>query len=82
MSAKDVYAEIAEKAFSDNHPYYGDLIVAIRLDGVVYNEILEFNAADFCGIWFNDWYEGQKEVEYLGSILVGEVKVPYASVSE
>ena len=71
----DAYTRIGEQAIAA-HDRYDDMIVRIRLDGVCVNEILEFDACNLSGIWLNDWYEGQKEVEYVGSVLVSEVRIP------
>lgn len=51
------------------------LIVRIRIDGMEINEVLEFNGDDISWSWLNDWYEGQKNIEYVGSIRLSEVKV-------
>lgn len=51
------------------------MIVRVRVDGIEMNEILEFNGNDLSWCWLNDWYEGQKNIEYIGSIRLSEVKV-------
>ena len=51
------------------------MIVRVRVDGIEMNEILEFNGNDISWCWLNDWYEGQKNIEYIGSIRLSEVKV-------
>ena len=70
------YVEISRQAF-EIAPYYGDMIVRIRLDGKLYNEVLCYDAANDCGEWLNDWYEGQKEVIFVGAIPVDRVVVPH-----
>lgn len=68
------YEDIARCAAHDLQAYE-TLIVRIRIDGVEFNEILEFNGDDLSWCWLNDWYEGQKDVEYIGSIRLSEVQV-------
>ena len=68
------YEDIARCAALDLKAYE-TLIVRIRIDGVEYNEILEFNGNDLSWCWLNDWYEGQRNVEYIGRIGLSEVKV-------
>lgn len=68
------YVEIANKAIK-NLKVYGTVIVRIRIDGICFNEILSYNAVDNCWEWENDWYEGQKNIEFIGSISLDDVKV-------
>ena len=68
------YGDIARCAMRDLKAYE-TLIVRIRVDGVEINEILEFNGDDLSWRWLNDWYEGQKNIEYIGSIGLSEVKI-------
>lgn len=68
------YEDIARCAAQDLK-VYETLIVRVRVDGVEYNEILEFNGNDLSWCWLNDWYEGQRDVEYIGRIGLSEVKV-------
>ena len=68
------YGDIARFAAHDQ-PVYETMIVRIRADGVEMNEVLEFNGDDLSWCWLNDWYEGQKDIEYIGSIRLSEVKV-------
>ena len=70
----NVYESIACMAIA-GQPKYEDMIVRIRLDGIETNQILEFNGDDLSWIWLNDWYEGQKDVQYIGSICVSDVNV-------
>ena len=68
------YEDIAHRAVQDLKAYETQ-IVRIRADGVEYNEILEFNGDDLSWCWLSDWYEGQKDIEYIGSIGLSEVQV-------
>lgn len=68
------YEEVARRAVNDLQAYE-TMIVRIRADGVEMNEILEFNGDDLSWCWLNDWYEGQRYIEYIGSIRLSEVKV-------
>ena len=68
------YEDIAHRAVQDLKVYETQ-IVRIRADGVEYNEILEFNGDDLSWCWLSDWYEGQKDIEYIGSIGLSEVQV-------
>lgn len=68
------YEDIARLAVHDL-PAYETMIVRIRVDGIEMNEILEFNGDDLSWCWLNDWYEGQRSIEYIGSIRLSEVKV-------
>lgn len=54
---------------------YETMIVRIRADGVEMNEILEFDGDNLEWCWLNDWFEGQKDIEYIGRIKLSEVKV-------
>lgn len=38
------------------------------------NEVLDVNDGKF--EWLNDWYEGQKYVEFLGYILIDDIVIP------
>lgn len=70
------YAYIAAKAIQQcEGKYFGTLIVRIRLDGRYTNEILELDGNAMLWTWQNDWYEGQKDVEFIGAILLDDVKV-------
>lgn len=68
------YVWMANKAI-DGLRAYGTVIVAMSLDGIKYNEVLDYNAADNCWEWVNDWYEGQREIIFLGSCLLCDIEV-------
>lgn len=68
------YEDIARMAVA-GQPKYENMIVRIRADDIEMNEILEFNGDDISWCWLNDWYEGQKDVRYIGSICVSDVNV-------
>ena len=71
----DAYTHIGQQALKGKR-YHETIIVRIRVDGQCINEILEFDGGTASYIWQNDWYEGQKEVEYVGSVLLSEVRIP------
>lgn len=84
---KDPYNEIAEMAVA-GEDRYTTMIVRIRADGIEFNEILEFDGNTVSWCWQSDWYEGQKDVKYIGSIQLDDVDVTkkprreYETVSE
>lgn len=84
---KDPYNEIAEMAVA-GEDRYTTMIVRIRADGIEFNEILEFDGDTVSWCWLSDWYEGQKDVKYIGSIQLDDVDVTqkprreYETVSE
>ena len=68
------YEDIARRAVNDL-PVYETMIVRVRVDGIEMNEILEFDGDNLSWCWLSDWYEGQRNIEYIGSIRLSEVKV-------
>lgn len=68
------YGWMAQKAITGLRAR-GTAIVAMALDGIRYNEILYYNAVDNSWEWVNDWYEGQREIVFLGSCLLSDVEV-------
>lgn len=58
-----------------NLPVYGTTIVAMRINGIRFNEILDYDAAYNCWSWVSDWYEGQTDIEFIGAIPLSEVQV-------
>ena len=83
----DPYNEIAKMAYSVAYKYT-TMIVRIRADGIEFNEILEFDGNTVSWCWLSDWYEGQTEIEYIGSISLDDVDVTrkprrdYETISE
>ena len=69
------YVWMAQKAI-DGLRAYGTVIVAMQLDGIRYNEILDYNAAVDSWEWVNDWYEGQRDIIFIGAILLADIEVP------
>lgn len=68
------YVWMAKEA-TRNLPVYGTTIVAMRINGIRFNEILEYYATDDCWSWLSDWYEGQTDIEFIGAIPLNEVHV-------
>jgi len=52
-----------------------DYIVRLRYDGKESNERLTFNGNEMRFEWWNDWWEGEQDIEVLGWIKVDDVEV-------
>lgn len=66
------YLDVPELfAFLDNSPRT-DYIVTLMIDGEMQNELLQWDWNDIW-TWNNDWYEGQKDVTWVGIVAIDDV---------
>lgn len=50
-----------------------DYIVTLIINGVYVNELLQYNGDDDDFVWLNDWYEGEKNIQWRSVIPVSDV---------
>lgn len=66
------YLDVPELfAFLDNSPRT-DYIVTLMIDGEMQNELLQWDWNDIW-TWKSDWYEGQKDVTWVGIVAIDDV---------
>ena len=73
-SPYDMVIDIIE-SWCTEKGYYSDMVVSLKLDGIIYNAYLELNTDISGWTWEWDWFEGE-EVELLGFCPVNEVIIP------
>lgn len=58
-------------SYSENHGYFDNVIISVTVDGVFMNELLLFE--DHTYIFYNDWWEGEEDVWFVGFTYLDEV---------
>ena len=63
------YEKIEKALRLDELDYVDDIVVSIRRDGDVITELLypNYTAAGDKWEWFNDWWEGEADVQLIGA---------------
>lgn len=71
MKVNDPYKYIADLVIDKNSLIlYGSYIVRVKIGNIISNELLLYDDESNGYIWLDDWYEGEKEVSFVGFIPV------------
>jgi len=71
------YEKIEKELNLDKLKYAGDIIVTIRINGVLISELLlDFDLEDYDDwVWEHDWWEGEEDVEFVGAQVLSDVVI-------
>lgn len=58
-------------SYSEQHNQFDNVIISVTVDGVFMNELLLFEDNNY--IFYNDWWEGEEKVWFVGFTYLDEV---------
>ena len=70
--AETGYAKIEKALKLDKLAFVDDIVVTIRRNGDVINELLSPGQMQGSWEWLKDWWEGEEDVQFIGARYLGD----------